>query len=505
MSKTERSLIYFLIFVSIILSAWYVINKDIYFHTDIARDFLLIEDIIETHRPTLIGPRSGGIPGVFHGPLWLYLNLPAFLLANGNPVGIGYFWLFLLMVNLIVVFIIAKKIFNERTAVLSVLLFSTAIITATPGLFNPFGAVILSPLFLYFFWRYLVTLEVKSLIISLFILGLIVQFQIAFGLPLIFLIIAYMIPFLHKRKKLANLIFFTVLLIPLSSFILFDFRHNFLQTRSIINYFLGGEMTGKPQFWQYFWMRIKGFFIDTPGLLTGGLKWTALLIAMLVFFILYKVCKNPRSKNRDLYFLFFYFYLGYWLIAFLFRGIIWSYYYWPFLPLLVMVFSSSERLLNKRVFASFFTLILMINFYYGIRHAWRARNFIGVDLGSWQFNYQAAKWVFNDADGEFGYYIFTPDLFGYSPRYALNFVQKTYKDKQGYPFEKKEETYLLLAPSDTPYANADWWRKNQVKISKQPDKVLNFQNGFKIEKYRLTPEETSIQSDPNLIQSLHFR
>lgn len=496
---------YFLIITNIFLSAWYVINKDIYFHTDIARDFLLIEDIVETHRPTLIGPRSGGIPGVFHGPLWLYLNLPAFLLGNGSPVGIGWFWIFLSVINLIIVFIIAKKIFNERTAILSLLLFSTAIITATSGLFNPFGAVMLSPLFLYFFWRYTVTLKVKSLIISLFILGLMVQFQIAFGLPLILLIIAYLIPFLHKRKRLANLIFLTVLLIPLSSFILFDFRHNFLQARSVVNYFLGGEMTGKPQSWQYFRMRIEGFFIDAPALLTGGLGWLALLMAMLLFFILYKVYKNARSKNRGLYFLFFYFYLGYWLISFLFRGTMWSYYYWPFLPLLVVVFSSSERFLNKRVFAVVFSLILIFNFYYGIRHVWRAGNFIGFNLGSWQFNFRAAKWVFNDAGGGFGYYIFTPDLFGYSPRYALNFVQKKYRGKKGYPFEKKEETYLLVAPSDTPYADADWWRENQVKITKQPDNVINFQNGFKIEKYRLTPEEISVQADPNLIQSLHFR
>jgi hypothetical protein len=66
-SLSIKSFVFVLILINVFLSAWYVINGDIVFHTDIARDFLVLQDIVETHKPTLIGPRSGGISGVFHG------------------------------------------------------------------------------------------------------------------------------------------------------------------------------------------------------------------------------------------------------------------------------------------------------------------------------------------------------------------------------------------------------------------------------------------------------
>ena len=58
------------------LNTLHLFKADVRFHTDIARDFLVMADIVETNKPTLIGPKSGGISGVFHGPAWYYLNLP---------------------------------------------------------------------------------------------------------------------------------------------------------------------------------------------------------------------------------------------------------------------------------------------------------------------------------------------------------------------------------------------------------------------------------------------
>jgi hypothetical protein len=89
--KKKKIAFYFslsIIGICIILASWFVINGDILFYSDIARDFLLMEDILYNKPIALIGPRSGAISGVFHGPLWFYLNLPAFILGKGNPMGI---------------------------------------------------------------------------------------------------------------------------------------------------------------------------------------------------------------------------------------------------------------------------------------------------------------------------------------------------------------------------------------------------------------------------------
>ena len=112
--KKYQLIIILVILINILLSAWYVLNKDLVFHTDIARDFLVLEDIVRTHKPTLLGPRSGGIPGVFHGPLWFYVNLPIFILGQGNPVVVGWFWVFLSASSIFITYYFGKKIFNRK-------------------------------------------------------------------------------------------------------------------------------------------------------------------------------------------------------------------------------------------------------------------------------------------------------------------------------------------------------------------------------------------------------
>ena len=57
--KMERLdvLLLILILVMVGISARYALRGNLYFHTDIARDFLLMEDIWNTKKPTLIGPK----------------------------------------------------------------------------------------------------------------------------------------------------------------------------------------------------------------------------------------------------------------------------------------------------------------------------------------------------------------------------------------------------------------------------------------------------------------
>jgi hypothetical protein len=138
------------------------------------------------------------------------------------------------------------------------------------------------------------------------------------------------------------------------------------------------------------------------------------------------------------------------------------------------------------------------------------------DTATWKFNYNVAKRVFNSSEDEFGYYIFTPDLYGYSPRYAMNYYQKTHPNKKSFPYNKKIITYLLIAPPPE-YGkdpNSLWYQKNinsnswklgDVRIDKQPESSINYPNGFKIERYELSDTDISIRSNPYLIQSIFFR
>ncbi|MFA5933027.1 MAG: glycosyltransferase family 39 protein [Microgenomates group bacterium] len=515
--KIFKVIIFILIAFNILLASRWALDGNLFFHTDIARDFLLIEDIVNNKPVTLIGPRSGAIPGVFHGPLWLYLNVPAFIVGNGNPAVIAWFWVGLYLTSLYFIYYVGKKIFDEKTGLLSSLMLSSVTVLQVRTLFNPYGALLLLPLFLYFLINYLQDKNVKVLILSLLILGLIIQFQMAFGVPILAITFIYLCYFFWQSKRLKDAFAFFVLLIPLSTFILFDIRNNFLQIRSVINYLTGAENHGKIDLnlIQLLNLRFQESILGGLGEITLHLDVLTIFLAIFLLFAFLKL-KNQK-KILPIYKLFIFFYCGFWLLTFLFKGPIWNYYYIPFIPLIILVFCSLYKLLDQRIFYSLFILILIFNFQTNFKDLLNYNPDASTqDVSTWKFNYLVAENAFGGKKNEFGYYIFTPDLYGYSPRYAMNYYQKISKDKTSFPYNKKAVTYLLIAPppeygkdpSSLWYQkniNSDSWKNNDVRINRKADETRGFPNGFRIEKYNLNENEIKIQANQFLIQSIFFR
>src|SRR3989344_6206913 len=134
-----RKLIFILYIITIcaliFLSARPIIDGNISFNTDIARDFLLLEDVYYNHNISLIGPRAGGIPGVFHGPMWIYLNLPAYALGAGNPIAVGWFWVGLFIISIGIIYYVSIKMFDRTTAMIATLVYASAYGTSIPSFF----------------------------------------------------------------------------------------------------------------------------------------------------------------------------------------------------------------------------------------------------------------------------------------------------------------------------------------------------------------------------------
>mgnify|MGYP001606809380 FL=1 len=105
--------IFFLILIvfNIFLSAYWLLQGDIHYDVDVSRDLLVIDDIVRNFHLTLLGPRSGAIPGIFHGPLWFYVNLPAFLIGGGNPLVVGWFWFLLSAIFLLIIYWVSKNLY----------------------------------------------------------------------------------------------------------------------------------------------------------------------------------------------------------------------------------------------------------------------------------------------------------------------------------------------------------------------------------------------------------
>lgn len=470
-----------------------------------------MEDVVVKKSLTLIGPRSGAIPGVFHGPLWLYLNLPAFIIGHGNPIVVGWFWVILSIINLFIIYYVGKKLFNKQVGILAAILLSAIQASAVKSFFNPVGALMLAPIFFYTLINYLKKPKIKTLVICLFLIGLLIQFQMAFGVPMLILTAILVILNIFKHKMYTHLASFFILLIPLSTYILFELRHNFLQLTSVYRYLTGVETHGQINIslLELIRMRLNEMFVAAPGMLTNSHLYATILVLIIVGITMIKLTK-PNL-------IFVYLYFGFWLISFLFKGPMWSYYYWPFLPILILIFCSAVTKINKLIFYPVFFIIFgigLLNNLIDIKNY--NPDYLTHDESSWQFNYQVAKSIYAENTTDFGYFIFTPDLYGYYPRYAMNYTQQEFPNIKSYPFEKKTATYLLIAPPPAygkdpnsiwyqKNTNSDLWRSSDIKITKAPNLITTYNNDFKVEQYTLSQKEIAIPANPFLIKDLTFR
>lgn len=490
------------------LSATSVLHGDVGFNTDLARDFLLLEDVVKNHSIPLIGPRSGGIPGIFHGPAWIYLNLPAFLLGHGNPVIVGWFWVFLTALLAGLVGFVGFRLYGKTAGVFSAVLVSAASIATTSTLFNPFGAVLVFPLYFYFLFNYLTNKKALYLIAALFCAGFLIQFQIAFGMPILILSTLLILVKIVHTKLFTHFLSFLVLLLPFSTYLVFDLRHNFLEFHAFLTY-ISGKSGAVDNFTPHAMLmnRLSEFMHSLTPVSEAPLLLIVLLFGYFAF-LLYQGYRQRTTSFGQSVLLFFYLFLGYWIFAFAFRGVIWGYYVWPFLPATVLMLGAGYKILPKFLFLAGFGLLLLANWQQGIIYKnTMIQHYIGYDSGSWLFNLKLAQTVFAQKDPSFGYYVFSPDQFGYSPRYAMDYVAEQNPKVSVAPYQKKAITYLLVSPpgGQNGSIGGDWWVQHKVNINKKPEQTISFANGFRIQKYLLTAKEQAIPSDPNLIDSLIFR
>jgi hypothetical protein len=497
-------LIFFLIAINFIFASWYVLNQDIVFSSDIARDFLLFGEIM-AKKIILIGPKSS-VAGLFHGPLWLYINIPAFIIGNGNPIIVGWWWAIGSFLLLIPYYFMAKDIFDKKTAILFVLFTSLYFSFHTKGMFNPDGAMFALPFFLYFFVKYFKTKNVKFLIAHIFTAGLIIQFEIAIGIPLFILSLLLCAYKILRSKKKIHILSFLIILVPLFTFIAFDLRHDFLLTHSVIRFLSpsSGDSV-KYNYVHMFFDRLKLMYTQVE-FIRPDPNIRNLIVALIFSVFLFLQFKD--NKFRNIYLSFLYFYIGFYALTLINKGPVLSFYMYPFFPLVFLMFASFVTSRYSKIFLVIFACIYLINVSTGVLDAKSAVNgFIGRDLTSWKFLDQVAAKFYSANEKQFGYFVYTPDVIAYGPKYALAYEAKLHPLIKASYIDKQPITYVVVAPQalDNPFITYKWWKENTINIRTNPVSVINFSNGYKIEKYNFTKEEIEAPYNHTFDPGLGFR
>lgn len=492
----------FLTAYNIYLSAQSVLHGEVNFFNDVARDFLLLDEL-SIKKIVLIGPRSS-TNGLFHGPLLTYIDFPAYFLGGGNPLTVAWFWVLLGVILSITSFILVKKLFGVYPAFFYVLLLSSRMIPHISSVFEPEAMFFVMPIFLFTIIRYAQTKKALFLAEHLITVAVFIQLSIGIGIQFLVLSTLLVCFLIYKNKKWKHLLSF--LLVPLftSNYILFDVRHNFMMTHALLGTGSGSTFFVTVSSWIQ--NRIDNIIslelLDVPD--PHRLLLLVIFVVTLVLTI-YRIKKDKKQKSFYLIILFYY--LGYMLMSYFNKGLLLFHYIYLLAPLTYLWLVSFLRGKTKMLFTILVVIIYMINLTAGKNFANSILSGTSANQNSWKELHKTALIVSKLQNGkEFGYFVFSPDSFAYQPRYAMLYTFKETK-AAAYEYSKKETTYVIAAPppKNDKYMDYRWWVRVPVGITASPIYKSLLPNGYTILKYHLTPAEQKVPHDTSIELGIHFR
>ncbi|MBI4029479.1 MAG: hypothetical protein HY376_03900 [Candidatus Blackburnbacteria bacterium] len=260
----------------------------------------IVKDIAVDHHIRLIGQQTSAM-GIFIGPFFYYMLVPFFLLFKMDPIGgvvpitmigiatiFSYYWVF-------------AKLFNKTVGLIGAFLQAVLL---SPVYFDR-AVVPSTPTNLWIIWYFFCVVSItrgkyKVLWILGLLVGLIWHIHIALLPPLIAIPIAIILSqrLPHKKDILGFLTSLTFTSIPL---LLFEFRHNFSQTKSLyVNFFqnhgaggVGWEKINLVAIYLGHNLERLFFFPNSTHLKMQSIAFLSLLLPLILYFI--KVLKIKET------------------------------------------------------------------------------------------------------------------------------------------------------------------------------------------------------------------
>lgn len=374
--KNGSILLILLIFIAAFLRL-HNISQYMEFLGDEGRDVIVAKDILHGEF-TLLGPRSSA--GDFYmGPFYYYIITPFLFLFNYDPVGPAIMVALIGIATVLLIYLVGKNFFGAAAGFYSAFLYAVSplVLAYSHSSWNPDILPFFSLLFIYTIYSAVKkTKSLKYFYFAGLILGICLQLHY---LSLLLAVIAFAYLFLinliqHKNILIGNLLkkyllIFIGTITSLSPFILFEFRHEFLNTKGILNFIFGTSVnytTGGNFFqivWDVFFRLFSRLILDFPSpakaanlpqilLVTWGCA--AMLLAAYSIFILYK------EKNKQISLL-----LGLWLFLSIFllgfyKKEIYDYLFTFIFPLPFILIGNLLSKINKLLALTLFFVIIII-------------------------------------------------------------------------------------------------------------------------------------------------
>lgn len=346
---------------------------------DEGRDVIVVYNILHGNL-TLLGP-TASVGGFFLGPIYYYLMAPFLWLFNYNPAGpaamVGLFG----VATVWLVYKIGSEFFNKTTGIFAAILYaiSPIVIAYSRSSWNPNLMPFFSICTLYILYKAIKKNSTKLFIFSGILFGILMQLHyLATFLGVIILIYVFSIKIFFEEKKFLAVFknyFYVFLgfLIGLSPFLAFEFRHNFPNIRSILNFIFNSGDTGSNSkffaiisdvFFRLFSRLITKFPPPEQVSLQANFNiavwyyltlFLAILSVVIFLFQLYQKFQKKEKSFYGYYLLLVWFLIGVLLFGF-YKKPIYDYYFGFMFPLPFLLVGNSISSFYRNI--SCFTKIL---------------------------------------------------------------------------------------------------------------------------------------------------
>jgi len=257
----------------------YKIEAYMTFLGDEGRDMIAIYNILHGDL-TLLGPASS-VGGFFLGPIYYYFAAPFLFLANYNPVGPSVMVALFGIATVYLVYKLGKEFFSEKVGLAAAFLYaiSPVAIVYSKSSWNPNIVPFFSIVTLYLLYKGIARNKKLFLIGSGFSFGILMQlhYLASFMGVVMFLYVAataflgHSDRFINKAMRFAlnSISVFLGFVMGFLPFLLFEFRHDLLNTKNILRFILSSEETGLgisfvPQVWHVFERLFAGLVANYP-------------------------------------------------------------------------------------------------------------------------------------------------------------------------------------------------------------------------------------------------
>ncbi|MBI3379783.1 glycosyltransferase family 39 protein [Candidatus Gottesmanbacteria bacterium] len=341
------------------------INEYMTFLGDEGRDVLVVKRMLVDHKFTLLGPITS-VGSMYMGPIYYYFMAPFLWLWHFDPVGPAIMVGLFSVGTIFVIYRLGSDFFHPAVGLTSSFLYAVSPLMITSGRssWNPNVVPFFSVVLIYSLFQVITRKKYRWFILTGLALGVLLQLHYVtfLFLPIILVSLAM----LRFKIPLVNYFMAVVaLIISYSPFLLFELRHEFVNTQAVIRFVIQQNTSSQGSIIVQFFNVVNDVFIRLFWRLItiNSAEITKIFIPFLFITLVIYFRNYLKSTADKLSFTLIMIWLITGVVSFgIYRGVIYDYYFGslfavPFILTGIMLytlwrFSAVTKILSVLIFLS---------------------------------------------------------------------------------------------------------------------------------------------------------